>query len=282
MPLTATPSTAPPPPRGFDPDKFFQGVYWHQRWQIFDGIYTPGVNPVEQMLDALRVPRDLTGKRVLDIGAWNGCVSFECERRGAREVIALGPEDPEQTAFYRTAEAIGSQRVRYQLGSVYDLDPRKLGYFDVIFFCGVLYHLRYPLLGIDNLRRVAVGDVYTETQVLDLDVILGPTGKQRRVPLRNLSADLTQVPIWQFYRFDELNRDSTNWFSPNCVAVVQAFESAGFETRVTSLNGPRATFHSKVRLGPPEWLATVLSGEGFYYDTLVKHLFGDERPGTRP
>ena len=37
------------------------------------------------------MPEDLTGKRVLDIGAWNGCLSFECERRGAREVIALGP-----------------------------------------------------------------------------------------------------------------------------------------------------------------------------------------------
>ena len=68
----------------------FENKVWHQRWEIAPGIFTPGGNDVAQIMDLAGVPASLTGKRVLDIGAWNGCCSFECERRGAAEVIAYG------------------------------------------------------------------------------------------------------------------------------------------------------------------------------------------------
>src|ERR1700722_16670706 len=34
------------------------------------------------------LPRDLNGKTVLDIGAWDGYFSFEAEKRGAQLVVA--------------------------------------------------------------------------------------------------------------------------------------------------------------------------------------------------
>jgi tRNA (mo5U34)-methyltransferase len=37
----------------------------------------------------LGLPEDLTGKSVLDVGAWDGFFSFECERRGAARVLAI-------------------------------------------------------------------------------------------------------------------------------------------------------------------------------------------------
>ena len=40
-------------------------------------------------LEFLQIPQDLTGKTVLDIGAWDGFFSFECERRGAKRVLAI-------------------------------------------------------------------------------------------------------------------------------------------------------------------------------------------------
>ena len=40
------------------------------------------------------MPEDLTGMRVLDIGARDGFYTFEAERRGAREVVALDYEPP--------------------------------------------------------------------------------------------------------------------------------------------------------------------------------------------
>jgi len=39
-------------------------------------------------LRLLQIPADLTGKSVLDIGAWDGFFSFEFERRGAKRVLA--------------------------------------------------------------------------------------------------------------------------------------------------------------------------------------------------
>jgi tRNA (mo5U34)-methyltransferase len=267
--------SAPLAPAGFDKDSFFKGIYWHQRWEIFNGVFTPGRNPVAEICATFGLPQDLSGKRVLDIGTWNGCFSFECERRGAREVIALGPENPHLTGFYRIRDAIGSTRTRYLHGSVYDLNPEKLGYFDVVLFCGVLYHLRYPLLGIDNIRRVCRGEVFIETFMTDTEFVLKEHGEIKKVSLRDISPALLSTPLWQFYQRDELENEDSNWFGPNALAVIQAFESAGFEVRPLKAwdQKARGTFHARVKEGVPEFLA-IRSGEGCYYDVLVRHLLG--------
>jgi tRNA (mo5U34)-methyltransferase len=270
----------PPPPAGFDQDRFFADTLWHQKWQLFQGVFTPGVNLVEELCDDLALPKNLSGKRVLDIGAWNGCLSFECERRGAREVVALSPEDPEITGFQKIREVLDSRKVHYVRGTVYDLNPRRLGDFDVVLFCGVLYHLRYPLLGIDNIRRVCKGDVYIETVVSDAQFLVREGAAVKRMPMVEVSPHLLSAPLWQFYRFDELNGDPSGWFGPNCFAVVQAFESAGFETRLLK-NWGRATFHGKLKKGPPEFL-TIGTTEGVHYETVASHLLGKEELGEAP
>ena len=43
----------------------------------------------ERRLRLLQIPDDLTGWTVLDLGAWHGYFSFECERRGADRVLAV-------------------------------------------------------------------------------------------------------------------------------------------------------------------------------------------------
>src|ERR1700730_14934488 len=92
---TTTPVCAPPPaPPDFSPDSYFGGVHWHQRWEIFRGVFVPGRNSVEYLCEAAQLAVDTSGKRVLDVGASDGCFSFECERRGAKEVVALSLENP--------------------------------------------------------------------------------------------------------------------------------------------------------------------------------------------
>ena len=275
---TSTPTCpVPPAPPGFDQHTFFDGVYWHQRWELFNGIFTPGKNPIQEMCQEVNVPQDLTNKRVLDIGAWNGCLSFECERRGDREVIALGPEDPAKTGFYRLQDALGSKRTHYVIGSVYDLNPQRLGYFDVVMFCGVLYHLRYPLLGIDNIRRVCTGEVFVETIVNDAQLVEPSEEGPRIVPMVAISPRLLTMPLWQFFRKDELEEDASNWFNPSTTAVLQAFESAGFEIKLLK-NFGRGTFQGRVKQGVPEFL-TIASTEGGHYDSITSHLLGKERLG---
>src|SRR5262245_5009969 len=175
------------PSPNFDATSFFRGVYWHQMWELFPGVKTPGRSGVAEIMKWCQVPERLDGRHVLDIGAWNGCASFECERRGAAKVVALSLEDPEITGFYRLKEALASTRTNYVRGTIYDLDPRKLGTFDVVLCFGVIYHLRYPLLGMDNLRRIAAGDLYLETYVID-NALVGE--RRQKIPLGSIDPRL--------------------------------------------------------------------------------------------
>jgi tRNA (mo5U34)-methyltransferase len=234
---------APPVPAGFDGSALFDGIHWHQRWEVFEGVYLPGRNDVHRLLEYVGLPADLTGKRVLDVGAWNGGFSFECERRGASEVVALSLEDPETTGFNRLQAVLGS-KVSYALESVYNLDPEVLGQFDVVLFLGVLYHLRYPLLAADKLRSVTTGELFIETHVIDECFISAGKTSAESQSLATISTSLSDVPLWQFYRRDELGGDPSNWFGPNVCGVLEGFGSAGFDVGVTHRWGTRAGFRA--------------------------------------
>ena len=61
--------------------------YWYHRIELPGGVVTPGWAPVSP--EAYRVPANLSGLRVLDVGAWDGYWSFTALQRGAREVVAI-------------------------------------------------------------------------------------------------------------------------------------------------------------------------------------------------
>ncbi len=139
---------------------------------------------------------------------------------GASEVIAFSLEDPETSGFNRLKSVLGS-KVRYVTGSVYNLQDYNLGQFDVVLFLGVLYHLRYPLLAIDRLRDACRCELFIETHIID---------------------ELVEHPIWRFYPGAELAGDSSNWFGPNILAVITAFQTAGFDICLLDKWGTRASF----------------------------------------
>src|SRR5487761_443334 len=62
---------------------------WYHSIELPDGRIIPGLQSIEQLRSRVAqypIPEDLRGKRVLDIGAWDGWFSFEMERRGATVV----------------------------------------------------------------------------------------------------------------------------------------------------------------------------------------------------
>ncbi|MDE3198431.1 MAG: TIGR04290 family methyltransferase, partial [Acidobacteriota bacterium] len=64
---------------------------WYHSIELPDGGVIEGHQSVEQLrrrIAQFPIPADLTGRRVLDIGAWDGWFSFEMERRGA-SVLAV-------------------------------------------------------------------------------------------------------------------------------------------------------------------------------------------------
>src|SRR5258708_35763445 len=63
---------------------------WFHRIDLGDGAVTPGEADTPEKLKTLHLPQDLRGTTVLDIGAWDGCFSFETARRGAPPGRAAG------------------------------------------------------------------------------------------------------------------------------------------------------------------------------------------------
>jgi tRNA (mo5U34)-methyltransferase len=224
--------------------------YWYHRFELAPGITTPGIDSSAQNLARMNLPADLSGKRVLDIGACDGFYSFECERRGA-EVVAI-EGNPGPTGFKLMRELLGSQVECYTM-NIYDLTPERFGEFDLVLCLGVLYHLRHPLLGLERVHAVCRGQMILETQVCDHHFI-DASGTPRE-----LAPALLPVPLAQFYPGAELNHDTTSWWAPNLAGLHAMLRSVGFEPYETIPNGQRAYTHS-ARSAPPvleEWADTA-------------------------
>src|ERR1700677_2110259 len=121
------------------------GFYWHQRFELAPGVYTPGANDIGFLLAQADLPENIAGATVLDIGATNGGVAFELERRGAERVVAVDIYSADRFGFDQL-KALLNSNVEYLCASVYELPAKLDEQFDIVAFCGVLYHLRHPLL----------------------------------------------------------------------------------------------------------------------------------------
>ncbi|MGH8611667.1 MAG: class I SAM-dependent methyltransferase [Gammaproteobacteria bacterium] len=120
------------------------GISWFHRIDIH-GVVTLGCEAARALQwksDA--IDKDLSGKDVLDIGAWDGCYTFLAESRGARRVVAIdccqGPCTPRG---FKMAKELLSSKAEHHILDVRQLD-RLDGTFDLILFFGVYYHLEDP------------------------------------------------------------------------------------------------------------------------------------------
>jgi tRNA (mo5U34)-methyltransferase len=210
--------------------------HWYHRIEVAPGVVTPGVNDSQMVLEALQLPESLEGMRVLDIGARDGFFSFECERRGAAEVVAIDYLTPEETGFPIARELVGSQ-VELRQANVYDLSPEEFGSFDLVLFLGVLYHLRDPMLALDRIAEISTGQVIVETHAIDDAVLVGPDEFK---PLAAISPELESIPIMQFYPGDSLNNDASNVWAPNQACLRAMLEESGFTVDRELRMGQRA------------------------------------------
>jgi tRNA (mo5U34)-methyltransferase len=210
--------------------KISQFAHWYHRIEVYPGVITPGAGNTEkhrEMFDEIGLPLDMTGLRVLDLGTADGYFAFLAEQRGAAEVVAVDYRASEASGFAIAAELLDSH-VNYFVENVYDLTPEKYGTFDVVLFFGLLYHLRNPLLALDKIRAMMKtgGLMFLETQMLD-NAVLMPDGTFKT--LSELSPELVDVPLWQFYGRDALGKDATNRWAPNLTGLKRAVEEAQFK-----------------------------------------------------
>lgn len=191
---------------------FGQTGWWHS-FELPGGRIIQGVSTLaaqKMRIGQFPIPEDLGGKRVLDIGTWDGWFAMEMERRGA-EVVAI--DRWENPRFFEIHDLLGS-RVEYRQLSVYDLDPNKLGYFDIVLFMGVLYHLKHPLLALERVCSVAKDLVAVESLVL--------TDRHRP------GLGVENQPLMEFYENNELGGEFDNWVAPTIPCLLGFCRTAGF------------------------------------------------------
>lgn len=135
-----------------------------------NGIKTPG-RPLpehKKMLLESIASQDLTNKRVLDIGCNNGLFSFEAEKHGATDILAVDHTDAFLKPMRELLIPYLNSNVKVARKNLLELKCSELGQFDVIIFAGLLYHLRYPFWSLKVVRDLLVegGLLFFETAVL--------------------------------------------------------------------------------------------------------------------
>lgn len=198
-------------------------IRWFHTMDLGHGVITQGYDRTPKKLKGLHLPADFSGKSVLDIGAWDGFFSFEAERRGASRVLAVDSfswngSNWGSKAGFELARKVYQSKVEDKELDVFQICPQTVGQFDVVFFLGVLYHMKHPLQTLERVAEVSREMLILETQVDLVD---------------------TPVPAMAYYPNTELNGDPTNWWAPNPACLEEMLRTVGF-THIEFVRSPRS------------------------------------------
>lgn len=199
---------------------------WYHTIELPHGIVTPGAYDHRPLLPHYGIPADLTGQRVLDVATNDGFWAFEFERRGgtvtgldidtiadldlparAAEVAAEREmRKPLSNGFALAHRALASKVERVP-GTVYDLDPDRMGRFDLVHSGDLLIHLRDPCRALEHIRSVTAGQALL-SEVFDPDL-----GASEPRLVRYLGGS-----------------EMVGWWMPSLDTLVQMVADAGFSS----------------------------------------------------
>jgi tRNA (mo5U34)-methyltransferase len=222
---------------------------WHSI-DIGEDLFIEGQRKTSRVLarEMLRMQfPDITGKTVLDIGAFGGWFSFEMERRGAKSVTALDyfswainfqklhewiskeraaggvpnpykppanvidvVNQPGRIVFDITKDILSSS-VKPVCAIFEDINENELGVFDVVLHLGVLYHLENPFLSLKKIGRITKEIAIIET-------------------LGFVYPDMPERPVWEFFNDSRVNKDVTTWWAPSEKGLSDMLYACGFKS----------------------------------------------------
>jgi len=118
-----------------------------KQWEIFESY----------------IPKDLKGKKVLELACNAGFFSLNMKKRGAEVVgVDQSPKYLEQAKF---VAQYNDFKIDYRLQNIYDFVLNNKELFDYVIFFGVFYHLRYPLLVFDRLAEFTKEKLFFHTVI---------------------------------------------------------------------------------------------------------------------
>ncbi|HEV7889152.1 MAG TPA: DUF1698 domain-containing protein [Pyrinomonadaceae bacterium] len=205
---------------------------WFHRIELGDGLVTKTESAVGEPVEHPRptwekvracLPEDVSGKSVLDVGCNAGFYAVELKRRGAGRVVGVDSQRSlvRQAAFVR--DVLGLE-IEYERASVYDLDPRELGQFDVVLALGLIYHCKHLVLALERLYGVT-------RELLILETAVYPP---KKAPA-SFAYDVgglrpTLHPLAYVENPSEAKEAVYNWFLPGVESLRALLRNVGFDS----------------------------------------------------
>ena len=173
---------------------------------------------------------------MLDVGSWDGAVSFYVEEKGAKSVTAMDQQymrdetlpDRGYGQGFEIAKKIKNSKVIPVGASI--LNPGDVGPFDTILFFGVLYHLACPYQSLVILRKLLRpgGDLFIETT-------------------SSAALEEIKLPVLEFNPLrdpDHIVRQKTNFFNANTLALTTMLQDANFKVNKHYIKHGRLHVHA--------------------------------------
>lgn len=212
--------------------------YWYHCIDLGNGVISDGDYDMSQFISHYKLPENLSGSSVLDVGRASGFFSFEFERRGA-DVTATDIESyldwdfvggkPEREkrkagildeksfssreiwgAFLYAKEKLKS-KVNAKFVNVYDIEPEVFGgkSFDYVFAGSITSHLRDPVLALEKLYSVTKKKLIISVPTIGI-------GSYEKVPTMCLVGTV--------------DSDRRSWWVMNEYCIEEMLRCAGFST----------------------------------------------------
>jgi len=229
---------------------------WFHCIELGDGLVTKSESTIGEPVEHPRptwgkvkvcLPEDLSGKSVLDVGCNAGFYSIEMKRRGAARVLGIDSQRDliRQAMFVRQRLCL---EIDYRRMSVYDLDPRELGQFDITLALGLIYHCKHLVLALEKLFLVTRELLILET------AIYPPERAPESFVYAEGGAEPTLHPLAYVENLPDAKEAVFNWFVPSPAALSALLRNVGFdEVEVfPSVQSDRAVFQCRKREPYPD------------------------------
>jgi len=196
-------------------------VKWYHNIDVGD-LYIKGETSQEhQKFIVSNLPKDFSGKTVLDLAAWDGYYSYVASLRGAKIVVAVDDASAEERHFktenrqtaieylYKKIDLLNNScggKIHFTPIDVGDINKLKMT-FDIVFCFGIYYHLEDVYSFFKKCYDICNETMYVEG---------------------HFSVE-TEYPTFQIYDIGELNNDPTNVWSPTKKGLIKLLKRIGFK-----------------------------------------------------
>jgi tRNA (mo5U34)-methyltransferase len=212
--------------------KIAESGFWYQNIELAPGIWTnptdpKAYNPRERWgIIEPYIPGDLSGKTVLDLGCNAGFFAVRMKQRGAKRVVAVDVAPWVRRQIELVAEVFGVD-VEVHISDVHEFCLETRETFDYVFFLGLLYHLRHPLLVLDRISCLLRERLFVQTPIVGRE----PDGSLKlKDDYPSSETDVFEHPDFPklFFIEKKFNGDLSNWWFPNENCLQAMLRSSGF------------------------------------------------------